>query len=130
MHRIAKGILASAMALSLLGGIAAAEESYYLELPSKGITTTTRITANVPDENEVEDGINPITGEPWYGSYTPILVTIDSHPDALPHWGAGQRIRAQQQQKQHRQREGKCQRRPQREGFVLGVFHHQFRRFF
>ena len=63
LHRIAKGILASAMALSLLGGIAAAEESYYLELPSKGITTTTRITANVPDENEVEDGINPITGE-------------------------------------------------------------------
>ena len=69
MHRIAKGILASALALSLLGGIAAAEESYYLELPSKGITTTTRITVNVPDENEVEDGINPITGESWYGNY-------------------------------------------------------------
>ena len=87
LHRIAKGILASAMALSLLGGIAAAEESYYLELPSKGITTTTRITVDVPGENEVEDGINPITGEDWKGSYTPILVNIDSHPDALPHWG-------------------------------------------
>ena len=87
LHRIAKGILASAMALSLLGGIAAAEESYYLELPSKGITTTTRITVDVPGENEVEKGINPITGEDWTGSYTPILVNIDSHPDALPHWG-------------------------------------------
>ena len=87
MHRIAKVFLASAVTLSLMGGLAAAEDSYYLELPSKGITTSTKITVDVPGENDVEDGINPITGEAWSGAYTPILVNIDAHPDALPHWG-------------------------------------------
>ena len=41
----------------------------------------------MPDENPVVDGINPLTGESWYGNYYPILVNIDAHPEALPHWG-------------------------------------------
>ncbi len=60
---------------------------YYLELPTKGITSSRKISVNVPDENPVVDGINPLTGESWYGNYYPILVNIDAHPEALPHWG-------------------------------------------
>ena len=46
-----------------------------------------KIKVPVPDENAAQSGINPITGESWQGDYRPVLVNIDSHPRALPHWG-------------------------------------------
>lgn len=46
-----------------------------------------KIKVPVPDENTAQSGINPITGESWQGEYRPVLVNIDSHPRALPHWG-------------------------------------------
>ena len=46
-----------------------------------------KIKVPVPDENTAQSGINPITGESWQGDYRPVLVNIDSHPRALPHWG-------------------------------------------
>lgn len=46
-----------------------------------------KITLNLPGENPVTDGVNPITGLPYSGAYQPITVTIDAHPNALPHWG-------------------------------------------
>lgn len=48
-----------------------------------------KITVSVPADNSAQDGINPITGEPYSGRYMPVLVNIDSHPRALPHWGVG-----------------------------------------
>ncbi|MFQ9445966.1 MAG: DUF3048 domain-containing protein [Christensenellales bacterium] len=79
----------TAAAVCLLGvsAVAVAEDSYYLELPTKGVTSSRKITVDVPGENPVEDGVNPLTGESWYGNYYPILVNIDAHPEALPHWG-------------------------------------------
>jgi len=41
----------------------------------------------MPGENPVTAGVNPITGEAYSGSYRPVLVNIDTHPRALPHWG-------------------------------------------
>ena len=46
-----------------------------------------KVTASLPGENSALDGVNPITGEPFSGAYQPILVNIDAHPGALPHWG-------------------------------------------
>ena len=46
-----------------------------------------KISVPIPDENAAQSGINPITGESWQGEYRPVLVNIDSHPRALPHWG-------------------------------------------
>ena len=80
-------LAAAAVCLMGTSAVAAAEDSYYLELPTKGITSSRKISVNVPDENPVIDGINPLTGESWYGNYYPILVNIDAHPEALPHWG-------------------------------------------
>ncbi len=88
LQHMNKWILAAALALCLaLTGVAVAEESYYLELPSAGITSTRNVTVAIPGENPVQEGVNPITGEPWHGAYRPIGVNIDSHPEALPHWG-------------------------------------------
>ena len=78
-------LAAAAVCLMGTSAVAAAEDSYYLELPTKGITSSRKISVNVPDENPVVDGINPLTGESWYGNYYPILVNIDAHPEALPH---------------------------------------------
>lgn len=86
MHRICKWILVAALALCV-SSVAAAESSYYLELPTNGISASMNISVNVPGENPVQEGINPLTGETWYGVYHPILVNIDTHPKALPHWG-------------------------------------------
>ena len=88
MHRTIKWIIAAALILSLCAAsFAVAEESYYLELPSKGIESSRNITVNIPQENPVVDGINPLTGEVWDGAYHPIGVNIDQHPEALPNWG-------------------------------------------
>jgi len=88
LHRSLKWIIAAALVLCLAtAAVASAEGSYYLELPAKGITSSRNITVNVPAENPVIEGINPITGENWFGNYYPIGVNIDSHPEALPHWG-------------------------------------------
>lgn len=46
-----------------------------------------KVTVSLPGENSALDGVNPITGEPFSGAYQPILVNIDAHPGALPHWG-------------------------------------------
>ncbi|MDY5349115.1 MAG: DUF3048 C-terminal domain-containing protein [Candidatus Ventricola sp.] len=46
-----------------------------------------KVTVSLPGENPALDGVNPITGEPFSGAYQPILVNIDAHPGALPHWG-------------------------------------------
>ena len=86
LHRTLKGILAAALVLCLCLGTAAAE-TFYQEIPAKGITSSMNVTVNIPGENPVVDGINPLTGESWKGSYTPIGVNIDTHPKALPNWG-------------------------------------------
>ena len=88
MHHFNKWLLACVLVLCLtVASVAVAEESYYLELPSKGIASTKNISVAIPAENPAEEGINPLTGEPWYGKYQPIGVNIDAHPEALPHWG-------------------------------------------
>ncbi|MBQ7886073.1 MAG: DUF3048 C-terminal domain-containing protein [Clostridia bacterium] len=88
MHRKIKWIVAAALVLSLcVASFAVAEESYYLELPSAGIESTRKISVSIPEENPVVDGINPLTGEVWSGTYRPIGVNIDQHPEALPNWG-------------------------------------------
>ena len=87
MHRTIKWIVAAALVLSLCVTSMAVAESYYLELPSKNITSSRKISVNVPGENEAVDGINPLTGEVWNGTYRPIGVNIDQHPEALPNWG-------------------------------------------
>ena len=46
-----------------------------------------KIKVPVPGENAMQSGTNPLTGESWQGDYRPVLVNIDSHPRALPHWG-------------------------------------------
>ena len=46
-----------------------------------------KVTVSLPGENSALDGVNPNTGEPFSGAYQPILVNIDAHPGALPHWG-------------------------------------------
>ena len=86
LHRTLKGILAAALVLCLCLGTAAAE-TFYQEIPAKGITSSMNVTVNIPGENPVVDGSNPLTGESWKGSYTPIGVNIDTHPKALPNWG-------------------------------------------
>ena len=48
---------------------------------------SSKVTVTVPADNPAQDGVNPITGEPYSGAYQPVLVNIDSHPRALPHWG-------------------------------------------
>ena len=88
MHRTIKWIIAAALVLSLsVTSFAVAEETYYLELPSKDIKSTRKISVNIPEENPAVDGINPLTGEVWSGTYRPIGVNIDQHPEALPNWG-------------------------------------------
>jgi hypothetical protein len=88
LHRTIKWIIAAALILSLCAAsFAVAEESYYLELPSKGIASSRQISVNIPQENPVVDGINPLTGEVWGGECLPIGVNIDQHPEALPNWG-------------------------------------------
>lgn len=88
MHRMIKWIVAAALVLALcVSSFAVAEESYYLELPSKGIESSRKISVTIPGENAVQDGINPLTGEVWSGAYRPIAVNIDQHPEALPNWG-------------------------------------------
>ena len=64
MHRTLKWIIAAALVLCLgTAAVASAEGSYYLELPAMGITSSRNITVNVPAENPVIEGINPINGE-------------------------------------------------------------------
>ena len=88
MQHTIKWMIAAALVLCLcVTSFAVAEESYYQELPSKGIASTRKISVNIPAENEAVDGINPLTGEVWVGSYRPIGVNIDQHPNALPNWG-------------------------------------------
>lgn len=48
---------------------------------------SSKVTLSVPNDRPAEDGINPITGEYWTGDYRPVLINIDAHPRALPHWG-------------------------------------------
>lgn len=45
------------------------------------------ITVQMPGENPVISGVNPITGEAFSGEYRVTLANIDAHPNALPHWG-------------------------------------------
>ena len=66
--------------------LAVAEGVNYVALPP-ATPSSARITANVPQENPAQEGVNPLTGESWYGLYHPIMVQIDSDPAALPHWG-------------------------------------------
>ena len=88
MYRTIKWIIAAALVLSVCTiSFAVAEETHYLELPSKGIESSRKISVSIPQENPVVDGINPLTGEIWSGSYHPIGVNIDQHPKALPNWG-------------------------------------------
>ena len=48
---------------------------------------SSKVTVTVPADNPAQDGVNPITGEPYSGAYQVILANIDTHPRALPHWG-------------------------------------------
>ena len=86
LHLMSKWVITLALVLALCTGAAVAE-TYYQTLPVEGIANSLKITVDVPGENPVIDGINPLTGETWYDYYYPIAVNIDSHPDALPHWG-------------------------------------------
>lgn len=88
MHRTIKCLWVALLAVSLcLGACALAEGSYYVQLPTAGTAASLNVTLQVPEENPAVDGVNPLTGEVWYGNYTPILANIDTHPDGWPHWG-------------------------------------------
>ena len=73
-------------ALLLLVFAAASAQADNVVLPYAEPSSTV-ITEDVPSENPVEVGVNPLTGEPWSGKYRPIMVQIDADPNALPHWG-------------------------------------------
>ncbi|MBR5224461.1 MAG: DUF3048 domain-containing protein, partial [Clostridia bacterium] len=87
MHLMSKWAIAAALMLALCIGSCAVAETYYQTLPVEGLEHSMKITVDVPAENPEIDGINPLTGEAWYDYYYPILVNIDAHPSALPHWG-------------------------------------------
>lgn len=87
LDRVIKSLLTVALAVSLLLCATALAEGYYVELPSKGITATTKISVTIPDENPAQEGINPLTGEAWYGRYTPIIANLDMDPDGWPFFG-------------------------------------------
>ena len=71
---------------ALIGCLAAAAGAERVTLPYAA-SSSTRITLPIPAENDPVPGENPLTGEPWRGSYRPILVQTDADPNALPHWG-------------------------------------------
>ena len=88
LHRLIKTILTLALAACLLLGAAAlAEDGGYIELPA-GSAWTTQISVTIPGENPAQEGINPLTGETWYGRYTPIIANIDMDPDGYPFFGS------------------------------------------
>ena len=87
MHRLIKAILAVTFAVSLLLCATALAEDGYVELPTGGLSTSTKITMDVPGENPVQEGVNPLTGESWTGRYTPILVNLDMDPAGWPFFG-------------------------------------------
>ena len=57
------------------------------QLGAPGSYGSASISVAVPGENPASEGVNPITGEAYSGAYRPVLVSIDSDPAALPHWG-------------------------------------------
>ena len=89
LFRLFKSSVAVALvaACLLLCATALAEDGYYVELPSAGLTATTKISVTIPDENPWQEGTNPLTGETWYGRYTPILVNLDMDPAGWPFFG-------------------------------------------
>ena len=66
-------------------GIAASGYAQQLGAPKS--YGSEKLSVKMPKENSVQDGVNPITGEAFSGDYRPTLVTIDTHPAALPNWG-------------------------------------------
>lgn len=87
MHRLIPLLLTALLAVGLLLGTGALAEGYYVELPTKGLTATDNITLPIPEENPAIDGVNPLTGEAWYGAYHPILVNLDMDPAGWPFFG-------------------------------------------
>lgn len=77
------------VALLLLPTVLVAEEMTYLTLTGKDKDYTTTVNAiSLPvKENPVVSGENPLTGEAWSGTYSPIMTTVDTHPGAYPLWG-------------------------------------------
>lgn len=53
----------------------------------RGITLQGQNEEGTWDNNPVIEGENPVTGLPYSGAYTPILVNIDNVAAALPQWG-------------------------------------------
>ena len=89
LHRLIKSLLTlSLAACMLLCATALAESAGYVELPAGGISASTKITVTIPGENPAQEGVNPLTGETWYGRYTPIIANIDMDPDAWPFFGS------------------------------------------
>ena len=90
MHRTIKCLVAALLAVSLCWAAGALAESlnytYYTQLPAAQAPSMS-VTLPIPAENPVQEGVNPLTGEVWYGTYHPIMVNIDTHPDGWPHWG-------------------------------------------
>ena len=83
LQRKTMSLLAAFALLMMAATMACAD---YVQLPAVN-PSSTNITVNIPPENTVEPGINPITGEQWLGQYHPIMVQIDADSAALPHWG-------------------------------------------
>ena len=68
-------------------GIAASGYAQQLGAPKS--YGSEKLSVKMPKENGMQDGVNPITGEAFSGDYRPTLITVDSHPAALPNWGVG-----------------------------------------
>ncbi len=90
-----KRVMALALGLLLLAAplysLATDRSVEYVAVTGDDAQYSERPSISVPGggfpENEWIQGTNPNTGLPWEGDYRPILVNIDTHPDARPNWG-------------------------------------------
>ena len=88
MAALLLALLAPALALAAdfsASGLTLTSEPQQLGKPQD--RGSARVSVSLPGENPSVAGVNPITGEPYAGAYQPVLVNIDTHPGALPHWG-------------------------------------------
>ena len=82
-----KGIRVAALVLmmSLLFGMAAAEPKVIV--PNMELELSKAVIEEIKENNDEEEGINPLTGLALTEEYTPITLVLDNSPEVYPHWG-------------------------------------------
>ena len=77
-------------ALCLTPVLGALGETVVDSTSDRGIVPQGKNAQGKWDLNPVVDGVNPVTGLPWTGTYVPVLVNIDNIKGARPQWGIAQ----------------------------------------